>query len=390
MRFIFTRVVSLMVCVLGAASGAALAADDKDKTLSRDHVWLSVKGSDLVTSPKSKGGERRFIPAGVGYARDVIIKAQDDEVMKFCKERSLNTVRLAFYTNRFNGDTKKPIDIDQHIDGFIDPVVKSAVANNMYVILDDHEYFHQRVDEDTARGTQTSAVWDEKTLNQWIDRWVKIATRYKDEPNVLGYELQNEPNGIAPEIVRDWYTRCLKAIRQVDKRHIIIVGNHNWSHSRAMEGTWGAVAKTVDAPYNQVVFAFHDYPLDDEPWKVQRNITAFRDKYNVPVMCTEFGATWWDHDETTCRQFQSGMMSVFSKENVGWMIWALKTVIDNPRNPTPPNRNKDESKEDYAVRMKEHRARYNGKPPFDSLAYSDIWAPTARIMASEFPKPADN
>lgn len=371
-----------MISVIACGSKAALAADDKPSAGSRDHVWLSVKGPDIVTSPQSQGGQRRFIPVGVGYARDVIIKAQDDAVMDFCKSHFLNTVRLPFYTRFFNGWPNKPIVMEQHMEEFIDPVVKSARAHDMYVILDDHEYFHERIDEGDARGTQTSAVWREETVNHWIESWVKVATRYKDEPTVLGYELCNEPNGIPAETVRDWYTRCLKAIRQVDKRHIILVGTNDWSHSRAMEKTWGPVAKTVDAPYNQVVFAFHDYPKDNEPWIVQKHITTFRDKYSVPVMCTEFGATWWDHDETTCRQFQSGMMSLFSKENVGWMIWALGTLEDVPRNATPPNRNKDESNEDY-------RARTKGMRPLDSVAYSDIWAPTARIMASEFPKPAD-
>ncbi|HEY3330957.1 MAG TPA: cellulase family glycosylhydrolase [Capsulimonadaceae bacterium] len=399
MLFSLKRTITIMVCACSVTSGAAIAAAPDAQTTpappavtansfsavsppeSRDYLWLSVKGSDIVTSRKSKGGEQRFIPVGIGYARDVILRAQDEEMMQYCNSHFLNTVRLPFYTNRFNGRLDRPIDIDQHISGFIDPVVQSGIKNHVYVLLDDHEYFHQTIEEDKARGTQTSAVWDEKTVNQWIDRWVKVATRYKDEPNILGYELCNEPNGIPAETVRDWYTRCLKAIRKVDTRHIIFVGTADWSHSRAMEKTWGPVAKSVDAPYNNIVFAFHDYPTDNHPWIVHKHVTAFRDKYNVPVMCTEFGASWWDHDETTCREFESGMMAVFAKENVGWMVWAVKTFGDNPRNPTPPPFNKGDDKAEYYKRVK-------ALGPFDSCAYTDIWVPTAHIMASTFPEPA--
>ena len=345
-------------------AGGSGAADDA--------VWLRVKGKEIVTSQASAGGEKPFIPVGVGYCRDVIIHAQDDEVMKFCKERYLNTIRLSFYLLYFNGKKDKPIDVDAHIRDFIDPVVEAARRNHMYVILDDHEYLSAEIDEATAREKQKSNLWDEATIQKWIDGWVKVAARYRDEPHVLGYELINEPHDIPADVARDKITRCLQAIRKVDKRHIILLGNNSWSHSRGMEKTWGATASTVDAPYNNVVFTFHDYPTDDHPWKVQENIASFRDTHGVPVLCTEFGATHWNKSETVCREFEAGMFAVFARENVGWMIWALKTLQDQPRNTTNTVDN---------VGMGPPRV-------YDSCQYSDIWKPVARIMASPFPADA--
>lgn len=337
-----------------------------------EHLWLQVKGKQIVTSPLSEGGERPFIPVGIGYCRDVIIKAQDEEVMKFCKERGLNTVRLAFYTLAFNSKKDRPIDIAEHIRNHIEPVVAAARRNGMYVILDAHEYLSEEIDEATAREKQKSNRWDDATVQRWIDAWVAVAKQYKDDPYVLGYELMNEPHDLPPEDAREKYTRCLKAIRAVDQRHIILVGNHDWSHSRAMEPTWGPVASTVDAPYNNVVFAFHDYPEDNHPWIVQKHITEFRDKHNVPVLCTEFGATHWNKSETVCREFLAGMHTLFAKEDVGWMIWALKRLEDSPRAP-----------------YNEVDKTGLGPPKvFDSCPYSDLWVPCARIMASSFPQSA--
>lgn len=362
----------LALLCLSASPAMAQAPQAPAAASADDAIWLKVKGDQIVTSPLSEGGERPFIPVGVGYCRDVIIKAQDDAVMQYCKERHLNTVRLSFYLLYFNSKLDRPIDVDAHIRDFIDPVVEAARRHKMYVILDDHEYLSAPIDEATARQKQNAKSWDEATIQRWIDGWVKVATRYRDNPYVLGYELMNEPHDITAEAARDAYTRCLKAIREVDKKHIILLGNKNWSHSRAMEVTWGPTASTVDAPYNNVVFAFHDYPEDDHPWKVEKNITTFRDKYNVPVLCTEFGATHWNKSETVCREFESGMMTVFAKENVGWMIWALGKLEDNPRN---------SYNEVDKVGM--------GPPrQYDSCAYSDIWIPAARIMASPFPEPA--
>jgi hypothetical protein len=337
-----------------------------------EHLWLRVEGRHIVTSPLSEGGERPFIPVGIGYARDVIIKAQDDEVMKFCKERGLNTIRLAFYTLFFNSRKDRPIDIGEHIENHIEPVVAAARRHGMYVILDAHEYLSEEIDEATAREKQKSNLWDDATVQRWIDAWVAVAKRYRDDPWVLGYELMNEPHDLAPEDAREKYTRCLKAIREVDRRHIILVGNHDWSHARAIEPTWGPVASTVDAPYNNVVFAFHDYPEDNHPWIVQKHITAFRDRHNVPVMCTEFGATHWNKGETVCREFLAGMHTLFAKEDVGWMIWALKRLEDSPRAP-----------------YNEVDKTGLGPPKrFDSCPYSDLWVPCARIMGSPFPQPA--
>lgn len=327
-----------------------------------EYAWLKVKGKEIVTSPESKGGERVFVPVGIGYCRDVIIPAQDEEVMKFCKERNLNTIRLPFYTRFFNNRETEPLDIEEHIRDFILPVVEAAKRNNMYVILDDHGYFTAKIDEAKARQSQKAPRWSEKGFEEWIRRWVKVAEFFKDEPAVLGYELLNEPHDISPEMTRKWYTRCLKAIRAVDIRHIILVGNADWSHARAMEKTWGATASTVDAPFNNVVFIFHDYPEDNHPHQVAESITAFRDKHNVPVLCTEFGATHWNKSETVCRSFIAGMVTLFAREKVGWMIWALKRLEDNPRTP--------------------HVA-----PRFDSCGYSDIWIPAARITASPVPQP---
>lgn len=332
------------------------------------HVWLRAKGRDIVTSPKAKEGERVFLPAGIGYARDVILPAQDEEVMRFCRARNLNTVRLAFYTRFFNNRDSEPLDIEEHIRDFIVPVVLAAKRHNMYVILDDHGYFTAKIDEAKAREKQSVPRWSEAGFQEWIRRWVKVAEFFRDEPNVLGYELLNEPHDITPDLTREWYTRCLKAIRKVDTRHIILVGNCDWSHARAMERTWGKTAKTVDAPYNNVVFAFHDYPEDNHPWDVMRFLEAFQKKHNVPVLCTEFGATHWNKSETVCRMFEAGMFTVFARLNVGWMIWALGRLEDNPRAPY---------NEVDKVGL--------NPPRFDSAAYSDIWIPAARVMASPFP-----
>jgi aryl-phospho-beta-D-glucosidase BglC (GH1 family) len=306
-----------------------------------DYAWLSVQGTQIVTSPQSRGGSRPFVPVGLGYCRDVCIAAQDEQVMQHCRQRHMNTVRLAFYTRYWNNDTNRPIDIAAHPRSHVDPVVQAAKRHGLHVILDDHGYFSEKIDEARARRRQKARLRDERGVEDWIARWVQVARAYRDEPYVLGYELLNEPHDIRPETVREWYGRCIKAIRKVDTRHIILVGSADWSHARSLESTWAPVAGTLDAPYNQVVFAFHDYPKDNDPPIVERHVTAFRDKHGVPVLCTEFGALP-DRGEKASREFQAGMLALCAREKIGWMIWMLWGL--NDREP----------------------------------AYSDLWVPVAR------------
>lgn len=338
-----------------------------------DHVWLKVKGRDIVTSAKSKGGEQPFYSVGVGYCKDVIVRGYDEEVAKYCKSMSLNTLRLAFYTTHFNNKPEMPLSFED-ITAFIDPVLEAAKRHGLYVILDDHAYFKNEIEEETARGDQKSLGWTEERFQNWVARWVEVAKHYKDEPYILGYELCNEPV-CDPETARKWYKKCIEAIREVDQRHIVIIGTHHWSHARAMDATWTGIANTVDDPYDNVVFSFHDYPMDDNPWTVQAHLKAFQDKYNVPVMCTEFGGG--GKPERIHREFQVGMLSLFAFERIGWMIWSLSYAPELAEGfPT-----------DAVKEGKEWKAIPATNPGY-WIPFVDLWAPTARIMASPLPEPA--
>lgn len=335
-----------------------------------EHLWLSVKGRHIVTSPLAAGGEKPFVAVGVGYGKNVILRGFDDLVAEYCKRMGMNTIRLAFYNQYFNSRAAEPLAFED-VTAFIDPVVAAARRHGLYVILDDHGYFKDEIDEETARGEQKSAGWTKARFEDWVRCWARVAERYKNEPRILGYELCNEPV-CDPEVARKWYKRAIDAIRRHDQRHIVILGSHHWSHSRALEATWYDLADKIDAPYNKAVFAFHDYPMDDDPWKVQKVLADFQDKYNVPVMCTEFGGG--GTPERVHREAQAGMLALFAKEGISWMIW---TIQDRP---------------DLGCGYPTRAAKINRKweplpPPVERywIPYPEIWAPHARIVASPMP-----
>ena len=179
-----------------------------------------------------------------------------------------------------------------------------------------------------------------------------------------------------PEVARKWYRRAIAEIRKVDKRHIVIVGTHHWSHSRAMAATWEGVADKIDAPYGNVVFSFHDYPLDDPPEKVAKSLAAFQDRYGVPVMCTEFGGG--GTPERVHRETQAGMLALFAREGIGWMLWTLEDR-HGAGQPFPTRAKKVEKSWEIVEQ----------KPPRYWIPFPEVWGPVARIVASPFPARAE-
>ena len=335
-----------------------------------EHVWLRVKGRQIVTSPLSQGGERPFVAAGVGYGKDVILHGYDEEVASFCKAMGLNTIRLAFYNQYFNNRAAEPLQFEDVV-AFTQPVVDAAKRHGLYVILDDHGYFKDEIVEETARGEQKGAPWTTARFEEWVRCWGRVAEHYRNEPYILGYELCNEPV-CEPDVARKWYKRAIDEIRRHDTRHIVIVGTHHWSHSRAMAATWEGVADKLDEPYGNVVFSFHDYPLDDVPGKVARCLADFQDRYGVPVMCTEFGGG--GTPERVHRETQAGMLALFAREGIGWMLWTLE--------------DRHGSGQSYPTRARKVENKWevvDSQPPRYWIPFPEIWGPAANIVATPFP-----
>ncbi|OGS19213.1 MAG: hypothetical protein A3J83_09065 [Elusimicrobia bacterium RIFOXYA2_FULL_40_6] len=275
-----------------------------------ENVWLHVEGTEI----KNGRGEV-FIAVGQADNRHNERTGPEEEIVRKWKEKGVNTIRFSLHT------VEKIDNIDKFIKEFIDPMVQACKDYGIYVYLDQHEYLRDYLSSDDWM--PSGEVWGEKKLQKWIDHWVAIANRYKDEPWVMGYELLNEPGEIDPDLTRDLYTRVLKAIREVDKKHIIFLGNCRYDHSSEMERTWGKVKFRPDEPYNNVVFAFHEYTHADDPYRVFPMLDRVKSKYKVPVFCTEFGA-----DETIPgltmperRTFEKDMFEMFKLLKCGWTIW---------------------------------------------------------------------
>lgn len=237
--------------------------------------------------------------------------------IEFIASTGANTIRLPFHYKLFTDEDYMGLTVAQ--DGFarVDSVVNWCRDNNLYLILDMHD----------APGGQTGDNIDDSYGYPWIfesevsqqlfcDIWRKIADYYKNEPVILGYELINEP--IAPYFenmeelnakLEPLHKRAVKAIREVDGNHLILIGGSQWN---------GNFKPFKDAAYDdKLMYTCHRYGGDPTKEAIQALIN-FRDSVNLPMYMGEIG-----HNTD---EWQSAFCKVMEQNNIGYTFWPYKKI----------------------------------------------------------------
>ncbi len=137
----------------------------------------------------------------------------------------------------------------------LDTVIGYAQARGMQVILDMHNYAHYK----KADGNSYLIGSTQVTYDHYKDVWQKLADHWKNQTNIYGYGIMNEPHAtggtwpIAAQAATD-------GIRMVDDTHWIIVGGDAWSGAHS----WRTYNETLDVsdPLDMVIYEAHQY-FDD-------------------------------------------------------------------------------------------------------------------------------
>ena len=205
------------------------------------------------------------------------------EDVKFIASCGANTVRLPFHYALFTDEDFMGLTANQ--DGFarIDQVVEWCREFHLYLILDMHDCPGGQTGDniDDSYGYPW-LLTSEASQQQFCNIWQRIAKRYKNEPVILGYELMNEP--IAHYFEADMallkgnleplMKRATAAIRQVDKKHVVLLGGAVWNSHFDCFSDW-----TFDS---NIMYTCHRYGGEPTPDAI-RSYIDFRDKTNLPM-----------------------------------------------------------------------------------------------------------
>ncbi|MBI2299351.1 MAG: cellulase family glycosylhydrolase [Armatimonadetes bacterium] len=294
-----------MLCVLAPGMGRAAAPDR----------WLHVQGRFLVDAegqPYRLVGIGRYQPeSGIDNKRVGNI----DEICAHYKQRGMNAIRLAVGGKN---DWLPDIEIrrwggfDGYLRQVVDPEVQACKRNGMYVMLDLHV-----------------GAADEATAYEWfIPFWQAAARRYRDDPWVAVYELWNEPNlkphELKPESaepLRKWYAECIRAIRAIDPKHVILVSDWNAGWGSATESQWEPARFDPGDPAHQIAFSKHLAKEHCTPEFLDRWVDQVSKKWNVPLMVGEFELGDDIMDAAALGVF--GRWLEASDGKYGWFTWSV-------------------------------------------------------------------
>lgn len=254
--------------------------------------WLWVRGPHIVDA---SGQPVRLVGMGLSpihteWSAGGFVDLH--EVVRFYREAGCNSMRIAISRDHDYGggvDRIRLLGFDRFIDEELAPQVAEVVGQGMYAIIDLHHY------ADEKGLPEMSAIEREAYLfDTVIPLWQAIARRYKDEPMVAIFELWNEPTWPGFEtgdpaqvpLLRDWYRTVVRAIREIDTRHILMVSDHNAGWGRALEHMWieaSAELTSIDPlPSPQIVYSHHAAAISE-----LRDENTYADdfsrRYDVPV-----------------------------------------------------------------------------------------------------------
>ncbi len=238
-----------------------------------------------------------------------------EEDIHYLKSIGVNSIRLPFNYRLFSREYY--MGASDSLRGFIymDRLITWCKKENIYILLDMHCAPGGQTGDNIDDGYGFPFLFDnEDDINQTVTIWKNIASRYKNEKIIMGYDLLNEPvahyfdkEHFNP-LLEPVYKRITMAIREVDKNHTVYLGGAQWDSNFQPFG----------APFdNNIVYTFHKYWTPPTKEVIQDYIDL-REKFNVPIYVGETGENtdgWVDSFRVVCEQ-----------NNVGWHFWPYKKM----------------------------------------------------------------
>lgn len=261
--------------------------------------------------------------AGPDFAREFWQAFKDNYITEadiaYIKQTGANTIRLPFNYKLFTredymGKNDEPEGFKQ-----MDKVIDWCRKYDLHLILDMHDCPGGQTGDNIDNGHGYPWLFESESSQQlFCQIWQKIASRYKDEPVILGYELMNEPiatmfsdslRAALNAKLEPLYKRATKAIREVDQNHIILLGGAQWNGNFEPFSDW-----KFD---NKIMYTCHRY--GGEPTKAAiQSIIDFRDKIKLPMYMGEIG-----HNTD---QWQADFCATMKKANIGYTFWPYKKI----------------------------------------------------------------
>jgi endoglucanase len=287
--------------------------------------WLIPEGYMFFAEPTTKINSPKLINEaiteliGPEEAKTFWKKYLDSYITEgdihFLKTTGINSIRIPFNYKLFTYEDYLGENNPNRGFELLDKVIGWCKKEGIYVILDMHCAPGGQTGDNIDDGYGYPFLFQSAECRQLtIKIWTRIADHYKNEPTVLGYDLLNEPiahyfnkQELNPYL-EPFYKELTKAVRTVDKNHIVILGGAQWDSNMHMFGP----------PFDsKMIYTFHKYWTHTTQDVIQEYID-FRNKYNVPIYCGETG----ENNDDWILSFRQ----LLESNDIGWQYWPYKKM----------------------------------------------------------------
>ena len=289
-----------LVCVLALGlclTGGLQIAEAKTTTYYDASAGrLHVKGTKLVDKKGHEVQLRGVSTHGLSWYPQYV---NDKCFAQLHDKWGANVVRLAMYTEEYNGycsgDAKNRSDLKK----LIKKGVRLAKKHKMYVIVDWHIL---------SDGNPNSHKKEAKAFFREMSR------DFKGYNNVI-YEICNEPNnGTSWKEIKSYARSVISTIRKNDKKAVIVVGTPTWSQDVDQ-----AAADPIKG--DNIMYALHFYAATHKA-DLRNKMTAAINK-GLPVFVTEYGICDASGNGAIDKKEADRWVQTMDEYGVSYIAWNL-------------------------------------------------------------------
>lgn len=289
-----------LVCVLALGlclTGGLQIAEAKTTTYYDASAGrLHVKGTKLVDKKGHEVQLRGVSTHGLSWYPQYV---NDKCFAQLHDQWGANVVRLAMYTEEYNGycsgDAKNRSDLKKRIK----KGVRLAKKHKMYVIVDWHIL---------SDGNPNSHKKEAKAFFREMSR------EFKGYNNVI-YEICNEPNnGTSWKEIKSYARSVISTIRKNDKKAVIVVGTPTWSQDVDQ-----AAADPIKG--DNIMYALHFYAATHKT-DLRNKMTAAINK-GLPVFVTEYGICDASGNGAIDKKEADRWIQTMDEYGVSYIAWNL-------------------------------------------------------------------
>lgn len=253
----------------------------------------------------------------------------------------LNSVRIPVNYRHFEDDDR-PFELKEEGFARLDRVVALLARHGIWSIIDLHalpgcqnQHWH------SDNPTHQALFWVHKHFqDRVVHLWETLADRYKDRPEVAGYNPVNEPGDPTGEVIGPFYDRLERAIRAIDPRHVLFLDGNRYA-------TDFSAFHVRTEPLPNAVYTAHDYALPGitssteypgitrgeyfDRGVVEQTFlrrTEYMRRTGTPVWIGEFGPVYsTDRSQDAWRyRLLRDQLEIYREHGASWALWTYKDI----------------------------------------------------------------